>query len=99
MRWLQLLTVKRKQKKLIDETKKIKRKKEKLKSGKPKINGWVKDVRKDSPTKKEKTIARKRAYDGEISEEVKRELEKLGLTREIESQIKAKEKTKAFVLK
>ncbi len=49
------------------------------------------------PKKVKKTVSTIRAYEGDIREGVKRELEKLGLTREIESQSVAKAKAKAFV--
>lgn len=51
----------------------------------------------DAEKVKEKTIAKKRAYDGDIREGVKKELESLGLTREIESQKEAKKKAVDFV--
>jgi len=44
-----------------------------------------------------KTIVTKRAYEGEFREGVKKELEKIGLTREIESQAEAKAKAIQFV--
>jgi len=44
-----------------------------------------------------KTITTKRAYEGEFREGVKTELEKLGLTRDIESQAEAKQKAKDFI--
>lgn len=44
-----------------------------------------------------KTITTKRAYEGEFREGVKRELENLGLTRDVESQKGAKEQAKQFI--
>lgn len=44
-----------------------------------------------------KTIVTKRAYEGAIGEGVKAELEKIGLTREIERQEDAKERSQKFV--
>jgi hypothetical protein len=44
-----------------------------------------------------KTIATTRAYEGEFRQGVKAELEKLGLTRDIESQVEAKQKAVEFV--
>lgn len=47
--------------------------------------------------KVKKTIATVRAYEGEVREGVKKQLEELGLTREIEKQSEAKTKAKEFV--
>lgn len=44
-----------------------------------------------------KTIVTKRAYEGEIREGVKKKLEAIGLTREVESHKEAKEKGKQFI--
>ena len=44
-----------------------------------------------------KTILTKRAYEGEFREGVKKELERIGLTREVENQQEAKGKAKEFI--
>lgn len=46
-----------------------------------------------------RTFVTKRAYEGEVREETKRQLEKYGLTREIESQEDAAQAAKAFIQK
>lgn len=44
-----------------------------------------------------KTLVTKRAYEGEFRDEVKSELEKIGLTREVESQAEVEAKAKQFI--
>ena len=72
------------------------------------INSWAKDIGEDITDQLKaawevangavkKTIQTKRAYEGTFREGVKAELEKLGLTREIENQAEAESRAKEFV--
>jgi hypothetical protein len=62
------------------------------------VSNAAKELLKPTETKEvKKTVQTKRAYEGKFREEVKAEIEKYGLTREIESQVVAEDNAKKFL--